>query len=614
MTKIFKIFTIVVLSILPFSVFFQNPRALAEEFTASDFRLIDPVVVSGGYSIAADYQLWDVIGQQFSADISTTADFQLISGFLDYRFIKQPIASVWPGDEKIWAHWSITRGLPGISISGYDIGRSTISGGPYAYTSFGSSTVAEITGLSNGARYYFIVRAKDSFDSAVATSSEVFAIPAASVYAIQSKYFDINSASTTSLVNPNGTRVDVQLPAGLLSATSSIQTAFYSISRDSAITDMPIPSGTLAANTFYNFNFTDIDSQSAITFMDNPITLTFHYTDDDIAGIDESTLVPYRWDGSGWVALSGSSVDAALNTVTVSSQNFSAYSLIGSAQAGVSVQIAGVATGGGGIISYIAPQRALASAPQTVEEERVITPIISVLREAVRAISLPPISPTAIALPILQPEETAVQQITAPPVITEWPTTLESGNYIRVAGLASPNSIINVYVREGLSAPQSARVEVGPDGRFTYLYPTPVSSSYYTIYAKNAGALIGASDPVVIQGVLPLSASVGAIVLDYTSKITLLLAPAFLLGMMSIWRRYQLWMAKTRRRAIIASRDVTNTAKGLKQHVETIKARIAAPESGIGAIADVHSATQHLGTHVDNMEKYIAPNVEDIPD
>ncbi|GEM_PF-2048561 len=55
----------------------------AQEFTSTDFKILNPVILPGGYSTSASYRLNGVISQ-ISTGISTSGSFEVKSGFLYY--------------------------------------------------------------------------------------------------------------------------------------------------------------------------------------------------------------------------------------------------------------------------------------------------------------------------------------------------------------------------------------------------------------------------------------------------------------------------------------------------------------------------------------------------
>ena len=68
---------------------------------------------------------------------------------------------------------------------------------------------------------------------------------------------------------------------------------------------------------------------TAVSSFSQPITITFTYQDSDVVGINESTLVIYRWDGASWNALTSCVVNASANTITCNTSNFSVFGLFG---------------------------------------------------------------------------------------------------------------------------------------------------------------------------------------------------------------------------------------------------------------------------------------------
>ena len=85
---------------------------------------------------------------------------------------------------------------------------------------------------------------------------------------------------------------------------------------------------TAVASQVYNFSVTS--GGSALSTFSSPVTLTFKYTDSDIAGVDENTLKVYYWDTTKnqWTLIGGT-VDKVKNTVTAEVSHFSIYGLFG---------------------------------------------------------------------------------------------------------------------------------------------------------------------------------------------------------------------------------------------------------------------------------------------
>lgn len=152
--------------------------ALADEFTSSSFISSEPVIFSGSYGTSSSFSLIGSISQ-ISIGTSTSASFGINSGFLYFPAVTSPVVSATAGNAQVALSWTVSVGSLGWTVSSYNVGQSTVSGGPYTYTSLGNVTSSTRTGLTNGTTYYFVIRPEDAFGNAIATSSEVSATPVA---------------------------------------------------------------------------------------------------------------------------------------------------------------------------------------------------------------------------------------------------------------------------------------------------------------------------------------------------------------------------------------------------------------------------------------------------
>ncbi len=91
----------------------------------------------------------------------------------------------------------------------------------------------------------------------------------------------------------------------------------------------PPPSGKQFAGNVYDFVFIHPDGE-VISQVSKPVTLTLTYSDDDVVGLDETNIAPYRKESgeSSWTAVSGATVDTAHNTVSFTTDHFSSFTLI----------------------------------------------------------------------------------------------------------------------------------------------------------------------------------------------------------------------------------------------------------------------------------------------
>lgn len=154
-------------------------QAGAQEFVGSSLKVIDPVIAPGNYSTSSAFGLWGALGQ-LGTGTSTSLSFGVNSGFLFFPEVTTPALSATAGDGQVNLSWTASTGFLGWTVSGYTVGQSTTSGGPYTYTSVGNVTNATRSSLTNSTPYYFVIRVQDAFSNFVATSSEVTATPVSS--------------------------------------------------------------------------------------------------------------------------------------------------------------------------------------------------------------------------------------------------------------------------------------------------------------------------------------------------------------------------------------------------------------------------------------------------
>src|SRR3989344_6863374 len=162
---------------------FWAATAYATDFTSTSFMIKDPVLYPAGYSTSSSYSLTSTIGQISigTTTVGSGSVRELRSGFEYFPFVTRPVVSAVPGSSQVALSWSASVGILGWTVSGYSVGQSLTSGGPYTFTGVGLVTVSTAVGLVNGTTYYFVVAAQDAFGNFIATSTEVSATPVAGV-------------------------------------------------------------------------------------------------------------------------------------------------------------------------------------------------------------------------------------------------------------------------------------------------------------------------------------------------------------------------------------------------------------------------------------------------
>ena len=167
-----KIFFIVLVSI----VFTAIAKA---DYSSTNYSVTGPVIHSGSYGTSTNFGLVGSISQM-SIGQSASTNFGVNSGSLYFPTVNTPALAVTAGTEQATLTWSAAVGALGLNVSGYNVGRSTTSGGPYNYSNVGNVLSNTVTGLTGDTTYYFIIQVKDSLGNIIATSTEVSGTPSSS--------------------------------------------------------------------------------------------------------------------------------------------------------------------------------------------------------------------------------------------------------------------------------------------------------------------------------------------------------------------------------------------------------------------------------------------------
>lgn len=135
-----------------------------------------------------------------------------------------------------------------------------------------------------------------------------------------------DTGGTATLTN-SGETVTLTIPAGYSETASYFQ--IKQLDKTSVLSAASVPAGYLTiGNMVYDFKALGGVSTSISNFSQE-ITILMTYTDSNASGMDESSFLIYRWDGSLWNRLSGCSVDISAKTVTCATTSFSTFALFG---------------------------------------------------------------------------------------------------------------------------------------------------------------------------------------------------------------------------------------------------------------------------------------------
>lgn len=174
--------------------------------------------------------------------------------------------------------------------------------------------------------------------------------------------FNSASATSSSLINPDGTKITVDTPASFTGTTRNLRLEISSFRVDDFIPASSPPTGTVADGAIYEVSLFIVETDELVRNFDKEITLNFFYADAGIEGLEESTLKPYRWGGSQWARIENSELFPDINLVRVPISRLSNFMLAGEPRA-AAVAPPAAAAAGNGTPSSVSPYGPVVSEP-----------------------------------------------------------------------------------------------------------------------------------------------------------------------------------------------------------------------------------------------------------
>ena len=136
-----------------------------------------------------------------------------------------------------------------------------------------------------------------------------------------------SSGGLVNLLDTNSKGLVVDVPRSFASASANFQ--IQQLEPTAVLNTIGAPGNYRAVgNYLYRLNAL-ADISSFVSSFDTPLTITVSYADQDISGLDQSTLRIYRHDGTNWQELQNCVVDTTTKTVTCQTTHFSDFALFG---------------------------------------------------------------------------------------------------------------------------------------------------------------------------------------------------------------------------------------------------------------------------------------------
>ena len=189
-----------------------------------------------------------------------------------------------------------------------------------------------LTGLKSCSVYRYKARSKDASLNLTQSDSSTFTTTGCPGNArIQTDRSATSKVATSSggtvSTSADGIDLNVNLPAGA-SDEENLFVQANLLNKDTVEAAISRPPGKdrwigTAAQISV---LTDADTEKTDS-LDSPATVTLEYTDQEVAGLDESNLSIWKYNGGGWTELSNCSVNVNANTVSCEATTFSTFGI-----------------------------------------------------------------------------------------------------------------------------------------------------------------------------------------------------------------------------------------------------------------------------------------------
>lgn len=143
----------------------------ASDQTSANFIIRDlSLGLGGGYETSANFKLYGY-GDMTGTGEGASTNFKNRLGFMYYPYVAEGILDAVLNGSNAELTWAATVTALGLNVSEYEAGISTVTGGPYTYTSVGTDLDYTYTNLAAGS-YFFVVRTLDGLSNPISISNE----------------------------------------------------------------------------------------------------------------------------------------------------------------------------------------------------------------------------------------------------------------------------------------------------------------------------------------------------------------------------------------------------------------------------------------------------------
>lgn len=204
----------------------------------------------------------------------------------------------------------------------------------------------DLTGLVSCTTYRYAVHSTDAYTNTASTTGGTFRTGGCSGSTtptdVTTTPITVSVGGSTTLTEDNST-ITVTAPENSVSSTDSYVIQIHALPRSTVLAGIGAPAGKSTASlgdVVFDVKAV-VDGVTELDSFDEPITISYVYTDAEVFGYTESTLTLYHYHDSIWEELDSCSVNTDTNTITCTTDGFSIFSIFGT-------PIPASSSGGGG--------------------------------------------------------------------------------------------------------------------------------------------------------------------------------------------------------------------------------------------------------------------------
>lgn len=182
--------------------------------------------------------------------------------------------------------------------------------------------------------YHYQVVSVDGFTNSTSSTDGTFTTTgcaASEIPSVQTTSPITVSSGGSSSLTENNTILTATTPSNFTSAASTVVIQVKALSGAPVLANIGQPSNSVQPVGSVVFDVKAIiNSTTVLDSFDAPVTITYYYSNTDIAGFAESSLRLYHYHGGSWLGLDSCNVNTSVRSITCTTPSFSVFALFGS--------------------------------------------------------------------------------------------------------------------------------------------------------------------------------------------------------------------------------------------------------------------------------------------